>query len=64
MSISNGIFTAGDGTEIRVSSVMLVGPVVGDNGGGHYEIIYPGGHINIEQGYMARDDFLTVWRLT
>lgn len=62
MSISNGIFTAEDGAEIRLSAVTSVEPLVGSNGSSYYQIVYAGGHTSVKESYMARATFLTSWR--
>lgn len=64
MSITSGIFTAEDNTEIKVSAVTSVSPLVGSNGSSYYDITYQGGHITVKESYMARADFLTAWRVS
>ena len=64
MSITNGIFTAEDGTEIKLSAVTVVSPLIGSNGSSYYDITYNGGHTSVKESYMARAIFLTSWRST
>ena len=64
MSISNGIFTSDDGTEIKLSSVTVVGPLIGTNGSSYYDITYHGGHASVKESYLSRVTFLASWRTT
>ena len=54
--------TSEDGTEIRLSAVTAVEPLVGSNGSSYYQIVYSGGHASVKESYMARAAFLTSWR--
>mgnify|MGYP001821208585 CR=1 FL=1 len=64
MSITSGYFTAQDGEIVKVSAVVSVGPLVGNNGGQYYNIhLYGGQHITIKEIYFPRDSFLTAWQV-
>ena len=64
MSVSNGFFTGVDGEMLRLSSVTMVEPIQGNNGGSFYEVITISGHISVKESYYSRADFIAEWMLT
>ena len=59
MSVSNGFFTSADGEVVRMSAVVAVEPMQGNNGGSFYEVIITGGsHFTIKDTYYSRANFL------
>ena len=65
MSVSNGFFTSADGEVVRMSAVVAVDPMQGNNGGSFYEVIITGGsHFTVKEAYFSRADFITAWMIT
>ncbi len=64
MSVTNGFFTSEDGEVVRLSAVIMVEPMQGNNGGSYYEVIAYSGHITVKDTYYSRANFLAAWQAT
>jgi hypothetical protein len=63
MSITNGFYTGDDGEVIRLSAVIMVEPMQGNNGGSHYQVIVSSGdHFSVRESYYSRANFITEWK--
>lgn len=63
MSISNGIFTAEDGTKVRLASVDSISPLV-ESDQNYYDVTFGRHHVSVKETYLPRATFVAEWELT